>query len=354
MYVHTVGRQKSWDWFLKHPHSPTPNQPNILARLEFWRDLNNLPLDHLDRIVAIPSFHLFHHHPHVLNGLTLIKKTNLPDDTKARIVGMYEAGASGNVIAVKLKIRQTTIYNVLQRYRQRGSIQTAKRPGRPRKLTDRDLRELGRIIKHLRKMKAPEICNLMLKEVSTRTIRQKAHEMVFFFQGWLPRSHLLMKIKEKDGLPLPVIINIGQSTIGRRLSGPMSPALKLVNNTSKWWSGERLERKSNPAAWSPHSRVGGPLSWCGVHSLAREPPLLLSCRQSDAPPKILLKLCMRALGPWIQSFDRSNFFFLIKDGAPVHKAKISEDWRHSNDIKKTRLASPVPRPQSDRESLEKF
>lgn len=150
---------------------------------------------------------------------------------------------------------------------------------------------------------------------------KKPMKWFFFFQGWLPRSHLLMKIKEKDGLPLPVIINIGQSTIGRRLSGPMSPALKLVNNTSKWWSGERLERKSNPAAWSPHSRVGGPLSWCGVHSLAREPPLLLSCRQSDAPPKILLKLCMRALGPWIQSFDRSDFFFLNQRWGPSPQGK---------------------------------
>lgn len=93
---------------------------------------------------------------------------------------MYDAGFSGNEIVSKLAIPRTTIYNVLKRFRDRGTIKSSKRSGRPRKLTDRDLRELGRLIKNRQKLKASEIRNSIVQDVSTRTIRRRAHELGFY------------------------------------------------------------------------------------------------------------------------------------------------------------------------------
>lgn len=267
---------------------------------------------------------------------------------------MYEAGASGNVIAVKLKIRQTTIYNVFQRYRQRGSIQTAKRPGRPRKLTDRDLRELGRIIQHLRKMKAPEICNLMLKEVSTRTIRQKAHEMVFFFSRVAAKKPFINEDQRK-----------------RRLTFARDHQHWTINNWKKviWtnessfeigkqyqqvmvWRTTREKVKSSCLVPTFKSGRSSIMVWGAFIGERTSPLVIMPPKRRTA--KDFIEIVYEGAWPMDPKFRSIQFFFLIKDGAPVHKAKISEDWRHSNNIKKTRLASPVPRPQSDRESLEKF
>lgn len=95
---------------------------------------------------------------------------------------MYKGGTSGNAIAVKLGIPRSTVYNILNRFKKRGTVKSKKRTGRPRKLNSHDLRELGRVFKHSRKMKATELSNLIMKDVSTRTIRRRAHEMGYFLR----------------------------------------------------------------------------------------------------------------------------------------------------------------------------
>lgn len=97
-----VGGQKAWDWFLKRPHPPTPNQPGILARLFLSKGLWQSTCWPHRSSRHHPLNHRPWSHPSTASAMTpmmkKIRKKNLSEETQARVVGMYEAGSSGNQI----------------------------------------------------------------------------------------------------------------------------------------------------------------------------------------------------------------------------------------------------------------
>jgi transposase len=93
------------------------------------------------------------------------------------MVGMYKGGASVSQIAVHSGVWKGTVSKVLKRYRERGSVQIAKRSGRPRKLTDRDLRILKREIVMNRRAPLAELVNTLTTHVCIRTLRKELHAL---------------------------------------------------------------------------------------------------------------------------------------------------------------------------------
>ncbi|CAH7668693.1 expressed protein [Phakopsora pachyrhizi] len=55
------------------------------------------------------------------------------------LVGMSEAGLKYTEISQNTEISKSTIKDIVHRYHVQGSVETAPRSGRPRKLVDRDL-----------------------------------------------------------------------------------------------------------------------------------------------------------------------------------------------------------------------
>ena len=62
-----------------------------------------------------------------------VSKTN-----RERIIGAYLCGIKQTVISKKLSIPTSTVYDTIKRYKDTGSATPAKRPGRPKSLTQRD------------------------------------------------------------------------------------------------------------------------------------------------------------------------------------------------------------------------
>ncbi|MBW0583081.1 hypothetical protein O181_122796 [Austropuccinia psidii MF-1] len=59
---------------------------------------------------------------------------------------MNDAGASIQTIAFHLGVPPTTVHDTVQQFWERGHLDNLPIPGRPRKLNERDLRELARVI----------------------------------------------------------------------------------------------------------------------------------------------------------------------------------------------------------------
>ncbi|KAI8446053.1 hypothetical protein BY996DRAFT_4623928 [Phakopsora pachyrhizi] len=75
-----------------------------------------------------------------------IKKiSHLSTERRAMLVGMSEAGLKYTEISQNTGISKSTIKDIVHRYHVQGSVETAPRSGRPRKLVDRDLRGLQRL-----------------------------------------------------------------------------------------------------------------------------------------------------------------------------------------------------------------
>ena len=63
------------------------------------------------------------------------KKEELSNENKGRILGLHESGLSQRAIALKIPCGKSTVYDVLKKYRQTGSIKNRKRSGHPQATT---------------------------------------------------------------------------------------------------------------------------------------------------------------------------------------------------------------------------
>ena len=66
---------------------------------------------------------------------------------RERIIGAYLTGTKQTVISTQLNIPTSTVSDIIKRYKETGSTEPKQRPGRPKKLKERDTRSLKRIIR---------------------------------------------------------------------------------------------------------------------------------------------------------------------------------------------------------------
>ncbi|KNZ46609.1 hypothetical protein VP01_7124g2 [Puccinia sorghi] len=100
-------------------------------------------------------------------------KCHFSTEEKAVLVRMAASGSTVFQVARLLKLPRSTVHSILERRQARGTIETAKRFGHPRKTIDQDLREIGQCIESNQKMKLSEISNLIPADVSTRTLQKQ-------------------------------------------------------------------------------------------------------------------------------------------------------------------------------------
>ncbi len=94
----------------------------------------NLPL-HLD-----PLFHL----TQCLSEVKMGRGSPIPPMLWRKIVEQYQKGVSQREIAKSLKLSSSTVHNIIQRFRESGTISVRKGQGRKTILDARDLRALRR------------------------------------------------------------------------------------------------------------------------------------------------------------------------------------------------------------------
>ena len=106
-------------------------------------------------------------------------KRHISTEQKAKILGMATAGMTHTSISNKLGIGRTTISAVVSREAARGTVATATRTGRPRKASDRDLRQLRSVLEHNPRLKLAEVKDQIAPSISTRTVSRRAHDLGF-------------------------------------------------------------------------------------------------------------------------------------------------------------------------------
>ena len=76
----------------------------------------------------------------------MVKKTELTDFEHRKVIGFYKAGDSERTIVKKTGYGKTTIYNIITKYHETGTVTVASRSGHPKKLTEWDKWYLKAII----------------------------------------------------------------------------------------------------------------------------------------------------------------------------------------------------------------
>ena len=108
------------------------------------------------------------------------KRKELTLAEKKVIAELNKAGLKGSDIARQTGHPLPTIYGVLRRSKDRGTVENQHRSGRPSFLTERDSRRLGSVVKLNRKRLLQEISSLFnefrTRPVSKGTLQRKLYE----------------------------------------------------------------------------------------------------------------------------------------------------------------------------------
>jgi len=97
---------------------------------------------------------------------------NYTTEQKATVVGMRKGGKSAKEISAELSIPLQSVYSVLRRHSVSGTVETLQRPGRPKSLSDRDVRTIVRTSKSNRRSVLMDLSNMLPVKVSRPTIRK--------------------------------------------------------------------------------------------------------------------------------------------------------------------------------------
>ncbi|GLB38612.1 putative encoded by [Lyophyllum shimeji] len=96
--------------------------------------------------------------------------------TKNQFIGSIKAGLSINKAADLHDLPLSTAYRLAKTYEQIGTVSTRPRPGRPKKLTERDKRLLVRNARKTRRAPFAELANSLQLNVSASTVRRRLAE----------------------------------------------------------------------------------------------------------------------------------------------------------------------------------
>ena len=109
------------------------------------------------------------------------RKSEMTNETKNLIIGMFKAGRKPFVIAKELNINRSTVYKFRKRYKETGSIENKGRTERPPKWTKRDNNQLSVLVEKNKKATVRKIWRLFNEErtatVCLETIRLKLRSL---------------------------------------------------------------------------------------------------------------------------------------------------------------------------------
>jgi len=116
---------------------------------------------------------------------------------RARIITGYDVGLTTSALAAKEGIPKGSISGIVKRYKRQRGGKSLARSGRPRKLSDRDIRAIQRTIANNPFISLDKIRETASLEVSTRTIsRELIRRGIMYFKA-LRRPKLSAKHARK-------------------------------------------------------------------------------------------------------------------------------------------------------------
>lgn len=259
-------------------------------------------------------------------------RKELEQCTKDRIIGMHTSGMSGRNIAQNLSLCPSTVTKVIKRYKLSGSTENAARPGRPKKLNERDHRHLVNDVKKNRRSTLQDITNNMPFEVSSSTIRRALHE-----QG----------IHNRIAIKKPFISNINR---GKRLLFARNHRNLTIDDWKHiLWTDESSftigKNSYQIRVWRPSSQRYDPSCLTPSFKSGRQSVMVWGCFMWNkrGPLVILPKGSLNGMNYvavmeeamldfWMEQSEEQGYVIIQEDNAPIHTCKLAKQWRESREM----------------------
>ena len=272
------------------------------------------------------------------------KGKELSSDVKKVVWDLLQQGNSIRKVAELLGIPHTTIASVKTRIEQRGSVENAKRSGRPRKLTDRHYRRLERLVKTNRRHSLVDITNRFNESVdqpvAKRTVQFHLHK--HGFSRRVSRKKVVVKevnrkkrlswCKKKRRL---TVENYWKRVIFSDESKIM------VGHDSRVYVWRKKDEGLQSDLETPRQHkpcyevmIWGCVTWEGVGTITAVNGNINAEKYQEILDDNLWPVIVR-------HFPAENYIFQ-QDNAPVHRARTTQEFLHRNNV--TTMSWPAQSP----------
>ncbi|KAI7933206.1 hypothetical protein MJO28_017772 [Puccinia striiformis f. sp. tritici] len=280
-------------------------------------------------------------------------KPNLSTEQKARIAGMVDAGMSHGRVAKAVGLGQTTVSAIVLRSRTRGTVETAKKSGRPRLNDDRDLRQLRHFVENHRKLTLAEVTDAMTTHVSSSTIQRRIHEMGYNNRIAVKKPFINAKNREKR-----------LAFANEHLEWTIADWSKVIwSDKSSFETGKlsqqvhvwrQAKEDMKPECLEPTFKSGRSSTsiWGAFFGITKIPIVFLRSSGTKAVDYID-QVYKGRLVDTLATIDPNHRLLLMEDNASSHTAKLSQEFRAKHHI--TRIVWPPQSPDLNPiENLWKF
>ena len=255
------------------------------------------------------------------------------------IVGMNTSGASLSEIANVVRKSKKSISLVLKRYRERGSIQIAKRSGRPKKLQEIDRRVLKyEIVKNCR-IPLAELASSLPIPVSMNTIQKEVHDLGFGNRiakkkPFLNERHKKLRLafaKEHKHWTVEQWKLVIWSDESSFEIGAYSRQTRVWRTTSQ---------KFHLQCLAPTFKFGrmSIMVWGAFTATSKCFSILIPFRQRTAMNFVEI-VCEQGLLPYFYHHANHEELEFMLDGAPIHTARVTKNCIKRYWFKDAQLAS---------------
>jgi transposase len=273
-----------------------------------------------------------------------MKTRALSDAEKGLVVGMHTAGMRGAHIAQELEMPPSTVYTVLQNFRLRGTVVSPKSPGRPRKLTNRNMRHLERVLHDDRRIPLMEITNQMadIAKVSCRTVRNALNDLGYRNRVAAKKPFLIKKHKV-DRLAFAKQHRNWTEEDWKNIIWTDESCFEVGKNSRQirvWRKPyERYESKClAPIFKSGRTSV---LIWGAFSGFDKCPLVIMPPHRRSASDFVDI-VYEGTLSGFYFLHDHPEDLTLMEDGAPVHRSMLPNLWRQAHGIKKLKWPANSP------------
>ena len=269
------------------------------------------------------------------------KRKELTDFERGEIVGLSKINLPQRQIAEILNHPKSTVGDVIKKYNDQGLTSTISRSGRPKILTDRDRRQLIKIIKANRDLTLVEITEKFNEtlnfSISSRTVQRVLHEEGYSGHAAKKKPFISEQNRKK---------RFGWCNMKKNWEKEWENIIwsdesrfELFNNDSRNWVWRKKDERYKIECLKPTVKNSAGVMVWGCFCNDKLGPLVLieGTLNSDK----YIELLKEYLIPFLNNLGAENHIFQ-DDNAPCHASIKTREWKQENLIE--RLPWPAQSP----------
>jgi transposase len=265
-------------------------------------------------------------------GKKMTKNRELSIVERAEIVGAWKCGVKVKDISNKLGFREKTVRNIITKYKINGDVVNKPRSGRPKVLSERDVRTLNRIVRGKRQGTAvefqAELNKSLSKPVCVNTIRTALHESGYYARSG-KRKPLVSEQNRKRRLWFAKFSKSFTSEWNNIIFSDESRYVLFDNDSHKWVWRKPSEKYQVDCLIPTVKHSSGIMVW-GCFTREKVGPLVML--EGRVTGRVYQQTLQDYLLPFIASLDSSQIWIFQDDNATVHRTAAVKKFKEDNNI----------------------